>query len=70
MAYERAITKDTRNRESEKIRAILHGLYAEIGFEYDPQATPDTSVQLSIQDGVRAKDNTFSCGILEARGEE
>ncbi len=64
------IGDDQRSVEREKLRAIMHGLYAKMGFEYNPDATADDSVQLSIQDGVRAEDNTFSCGILAARDEE
>lgn len=64
------IGDDKRSIEREKLRAILHGLYAKMGFEYNPNATPDDSVRLSIEDGVRAEDNIFSCGILAARDEE
>jgi|GEM_PF-5087442 len=64
------IGEERKSVEREKLRAILHNLYAKMGFEYDPNATADDSVALSIQDGVRAEENIFSCGILAARDEE
>lgn len=70
MMSEQITVENARSTEREKLRAILHNLYAKMGFEYDPNATPDDSVRLSIQDGVRAEDNIFSCGILAARDEE
>jgi hypothetical protein len=70
MANEQTSKEDARLVEKEKLRAILHSLYAEMGFEYDPEATAQQSREFALEDGVRPEDKLFSCGIIAARDEE
>lgn len=70
MINEQATNDDIQATEREKLRAILHEVYAKAGFEYDPNATAKQSRQFALDDGVRPEDKLFSCGIIAARDED
>ena len=70
MVSEQATTEDARRAESEKLRAILHQVYADMGIEFDPNATAQQARQMALDDGVNPEDKLFSCGIIAARDEE
>lgn len=70
MAGEYLKTAQERRAESEKLRAILHQVYADMGIEFDPNATAKQARQMALDDGVNPEDKLFSCGIIAMREEE
>ncbi len=70
MASEQVITEEARVAEREKLRAILHQVYAQMGIAFKPDATAQRARQMALDHGVNPEDKLFSCGIIAARDEE
>ena len=55
--------------DKSEIRAAADEQNALIGFETDPNATPERTREMMLALGIRPEDNEFSRGIIAAREE-
>jgi hypothetical protein len=52
------------------LKQAVAELNAQMGFEKDPEATPEKAQQMLLDAGVRPEDNIASCEILRMRYEK
>ncbi len=55
--------------DKKPLQKIVAELHKEMGIEHDPDMTPQKVRAMMRQEGIRAEDNIFSCGIIAAREE-
>ncbi len=55
--------------DKDKIRHLVAEQYATMSIPDDPTATPQKARAMMLALGIRAEDNEFSQGILQAREE-
>ena len=53
----------------DELRAIVARQFEELGIDYDPDVTAEQVQAMMRAEGIQAKDNEFSRGIIAAREE-
>ena len=66
------LTRDAKSLflDKTRIQHIVALQNAKMGFVPDPNANAEMAQQIMLDEGIRAEDNIFSCGIIAARNEE
>lgn len=53
--------------DRKRLQQLAPEINRQFGLDYDPDATADNAREMTLEDGVKPKDNLFSCEIIVTR---